>query len=148
MSAPTERERGSGLGAAAMACGLAGVICGVSTLAWTAFTPMDLGAAPTEPRAGLVLFLIYSLLTLTALSCGVMGIVFGAMAGSRNKKRGLKPAVSGRLGLILGIIAVAMPPLTLAFRMVQLLFFIGDRVRSGGRRRFALLLALASCCSG
>ena len=101
------RPAGISFAAAAFYCGLVGGICSALMVIWTWTAQSNLDIS-NPPKPNLILEIVNTLVTLTALTCGVLGVVFGAVAGSRAKKEGNKPASHGRIGLITGILALVL----------------------------------------
>jgi hypothetical protein len=103
------KQIGMGLANAAFYCGMVGAFCALVFLVWSwaAILGTDFSETPAK-QPDLLAGLLQLLLFLAAVTCGVVGLAFGAISGSQAKKAGFKPTPHGRVGLIMGIAALVL----------------------------------------
>jgi uncharacterized membrane protein len=131
-----------GLATAAFCCGLVGLLAAFVALAFflmALFEPQEAARIPQEQMARSALAM---LLNIMMVSCGVLAVVFGAVASSRAKKGGAKPFARGRIGLYLGVLALAIFAFLLIFNFVQIFISMDEISKEFRDRRFALSLRL------
>ncbi len=102
-----QQPAGSGMATAAAFCGLAGTACSLVTLIWTVFSFFNLDIH-NPPPPNVPLMILSFVILITALVCGILGIVFGSASCSRARREGLPSPAMGRAGMLLGIVALVL----------------------------------------
>ena len=134
------RVSGDGMATAAFFCGLAGIVLAAAAGVWVLFEANQVQPEEGRPHGEMVLMsLAANILGIATLCCGVLGIVFGAMSTSRARKAGEKPLARGRLGLYLGIAALALLLVIFIYSVLSFWMSFGGKGGHMWDRRYAAL---------
>jgi len=138
-----QRNPGRGMATASFYCGFAATVCGAILVVWAFTSPMQLEPLPVHPRTALMMFFFSLALHITALTCGILAILLGSVAGSKARKAGAAPAGMGRLAVFLGILGLALLIFSFGARILQFFSLIEQQAAPFGEGRIAALAALA-----